>query len=205
MSATARAIPSDRPYWTWGKGGLRTIIGAIPKRPYDPSRRSTGLTRALYAQGEQFISEDSGGLSYCSGAVMEALWGYLEATGAALEFDHARATLLRERVYERLDLGHERGGVAAGIVQASIGEWVEEERAAAGDFAQIWDYDEEKGVYTFGHSVVITGWGMNAFGEDAFTVWSSAPDTGGHGADFYSIVHRRPGRTRGWWIARLTV
>lgn len=184
---------------------INAAIKAIPFRPYHQGATNTGVTRDLYQAQNKVLGLDPE-FSYCSGAVLEALWSVLEWTGIMDAIGHELAKALWLYIYVRTDLGYPRSGVRSAIVDILKGDSLDSrpDLAGPGCFAQIYDYEIDTGKCTFGHSVICTGQTTNKSGDPAVLVWSSDRDVNnGHGEDYFSHVHPDTRKRREWWIGKI--
>lgn len=185
---------------------IKQSIESISHAEYDVRRTSRsdkhhGSSKNIYWNGNLVMEALDEPLSYCVGAVAEAVIEALKLAGYEQKIPLSDIEEFIKYTFV-WDADKYYQGVAGGVVELEWGYWIEEYDVEYGDVAQYWHENGEE--YSSGHSVILTGY-TEVKGKDCFTDWSSSPSRpSGHKNDWHYIeLTKNNGHQRTWYIARI--
>lgn len=192
---------------------IKSVINNTTFLPYGRGDEE-GATKQVDWQGEKILRK--GTVTSCVWATTECLLESIKLLGAGEPLTVEQVKTLRAYAFV-YDIEENKGGIAAGMVEIGIADWVEDPQDAQyGDFAQMWaECEGENPVY--GHSVVITGTETKQTGSEEepeerliINTWSAEKfgvEQAGIAHSWYNAkrFYSKGGKTyaRKWYIARL--
>lgn len=188
---------------TWGDV-VSSTIASIPFTAYLWNENAKdGVSEDIDWSGQRILQSANPPRAYCVGAVMEVLAKALKLFGKEASVDYETMMQVKAHLFI-YDLESQYDGGAGILTKLGWADWVQPEDAQLGDIAQMWFLSPD-GTYVAGHSVVITGTGIDQ-GKPALKAWSanSSGSNPGHGEKSYWIDYTTSsGNKRVWYIARL--